>query len=87
MSPTVFAAVRDSLCSALGLDSDTHVITPESELLELPGAASIAMVRALVDIEDRLGVELDDEAIFRVRTVGDVCAVVAGKLKGAGNDG
>lgn len=76
MPQVVFTAVRDSLCSALGLDPGEGLITPESELLELPGAVSIALVRALDEIEDRLGVDLDDEAFFQVRTVGEVCAVV-----------
>jgi acyl carrier protein len=58
----------------LGIDAQTPLANGGLEL------TSAAIVRALIDLEDVFGVELDDAAIAtsRLETVGDLIVLVTG---------
>ncbi|WP_158709524.1 hypothetical protein [Streptomyces sp. NRRL S-15] len=51
----------------------------ESVLMDLPGATSLGMVRALTLIEDALTADLYDGTSEHIRTVGELCALVRAK--------
>jgi acyl carrier protein len=52
------------------LDADT--ITAEMELVADLGLDSARALELLVELEDRLGVEISDEDAARLNTVGDI---------------
>ena len=54
------------------LDADLESITPETRIAEDLGADSLDVVELLMSIEDELEVEVPDEEIENVKTVGDV---------------
>ncbi len=51
---------------------DRQQIKPESELVADLGIDSPKALAMLVDLEDRLDVEIDDEMVTRLNTVADV---------------
>jgi len=52
-------------------------IGPETELVADLDMDSAKSLELLVELEDRFGVEIDDEAIAVLNTVGDVLATIA----------
>jgi len=55
---------------------DAASITPESELVAHLGIDSPRALQLMVELEDRLGIEIEDEEVASFRTVGDVLAAV-----------
>jgi acyl carrier protein len=51
-------------------------IAPDSELVGDLGIDSPKALAMLVELEDRLDVEIDDEAVTRLRTVADVLGAI-----------
>lgn len=66
----VFEKVRDILCEQLELDEDT--VTMESLILDDLGADSLDIVDLVMSIEDEFEIEVPDEEIENVKSVGDV---------------
>lgn len=58
-----------------GVDPDE--ITPEMDLVADLGVDSPKALHLLIELEDRLGVEIPDEAAARIRTVADVYQFVS----------
>lgn len=54
------------------LDADVEAITAETRIAEDLGADSLDVVELLMSIEDEFDVEVPDEEIENVKTVGDV---------------
>lgn len=54
------------------LDADVETITAETKIAEDLGADSLDVVELLMSIEDEFDVEVPDEEIENVKTVGDV---------------
>lgn len=52
-------------------------LRPEHELVADLGIDSPKALRLLVQLEDQLGIEIDDEQAARMNTVGDVLEFVA----------
>jgi acyl carrier protein len=73
--------VRLALAEALEIDLAEFPSAPDVELGELPGVTSLALTRALGQIEERLGIDLY-EVTFDVRTVENLAAVVQRKVDG-----
>ena len=65
-----FDAVRDILVAQLDLDADK--VTGEAGIAEDLGADSLDVVELLMAIEDEFGVEIPDEEIENIKTVGDL---------------
>jgi len=63
----VRALVREALAAALRVDAAS--IGPDEPLQELPGADSVRLLKAIAELERRLGVEFEDEEIFRPQTL------------------
>ena len=54
------------------LDANVETITAETKIAEDLGADSLDVVELLMSIEDEFDVEVPDEEIENVKTVGDV---------------
>ena len=54
------------------LDADIDSMTAETRIAEDLGADSLDVVELLMSIEDEFSVEIPDEAIETLKTIGDV---------------
>ena len=66
----VFEKVRDMIASQLQVDAS--VITPESRLVEDLKADSANVMVMILELESEFGIEVEDEVILNLKTVGDV---------------
>ena len=66
----VFEKLRDMICDQLDLDPEN--VTEESLIIEDLGADSLDIVDLVMTIEEEFNVEVPDEEIENIRTVGDV---------------
>ena len=73
----VFEKVREMICNQLDLDPET--VNEGSLIIEDLGADSLDIVDLVMTIEEELGVEVPDEAIEQIRTVGDVVKYIESK--------
>jgi len=65
-----FEKVRDMIASQLQLDAAT--ITRESRLVEDLRADSANVMVMILELETEFGLEVEDEVILNLKTVGDV---------------
>ena len=70
----IFEKIRTILCQQLDLEED--VVTMESSIAEDLGADSLDIVDLLMSIEDEFEVEIPDEQIENIKTVGDVVSYI-----------
>ncbi len=66
----VFDQVRDMIASQLQVDAAS--ITPESRLVEDLKADSANIMVMILRLEEQFGIEVEDEVILNLKTVGDV---------------
>lgn len=66
----IFEQVRDMLAEQLQVDAAT--ITPESRLVEDLRADSANVMVMILELETQFGLEVEDEVILTLKTVGDV---------------
>jgi acyl carrier protein len=70
----IFEKVRDMLVSQLQVDASA--ITPESRLVEDLKADSANVMVLILELESAFGIEVEDEVILTLKTVGDVVAYI-----------
>ena len=70
-----FERIRGFLAEQLSID-DIDSITLESNLIEDFDADSLDVVDMVMTLEDEFGIEIPDEAISEMRTIGDVVRYV-----------
>ena len=70
----VFERIRAMLAEQLDIEEDK--ITMESDILEDFEADSLDVVDMVMTLEDEFGIEIPDEEIENVHTVGDVVRYV-----------
>ncbi len=70
----VFEKIRDILCEQLEQNADA--VTMESLVMEDLGADSLDVVDIVMSIEDEFEIEVPDEVIENVKTVGDIVKFV-----------
>lgn len=70
----VFEKIRDILAEQLEIDEDS--ITMESNIAEELGADSIDVVDLVMSIEDEFEIEVPDDEVENVKTVGDIVKYV-----------
>ena len=70
----VFEQVRDMIASQLQVDAAT--ITPESRLVEDLKADSANVMVMILELENLFGIEVEDEVILTLKTVGDVAGSI-----------
>ncbi len=66
----VFDQVRDMIASQLQVDPAS--ITADSRLVEDLKADSANIMVMILELENQFGVEVEDEVILNLKTVGDV---------------
>ncbi len=62
--------IKSLIAETLGVDEDQ--VTPEANLIDDLEADSLAIVELHMEIEEKLGVKIPDEAISELHTVQDV---------------
>lgn len=70
-----FDKVRDVIVETVGCDAEQ--VTPEATLAEDLGIDSLTSVELVMALEEALGVTIEDEAIPKLKTVGDVLNYLA----------
>lgn len=66
----IFDKVREILCDQLEIDE--KLVTMDSILLEDLGADSIDLADLVMTFEDEFELEISDEALENIKTVGDI---------------
>ncbi|MDD6283773.1 MAG: acyl carrier protein [Firmicutes bacterium] len=70
----VFEKIRDILCEQLDLEENQ--VSMDSNIADDLGADSLDIVDMLMSIEDEFEVEIPDEEIENIKTVGDAVAYI-----------
>lgn len=70
----VFEKIREILADQL--DVDAGDITMETQIQEDLGADSLDIVDLIMSIEDEFELEVPDEAVEHIKTVGDVVSYI-----------
>ena len=78
MGETHAQAVLQILADETGVALDK--IGESSELIGDLGIDSPRALQVLIEIEDKLDIEVDDEEVANLRTVGDILSVVAARF-------
>ena len=58
------------------LDVDVDRITPETDIADDLGADSLDVVEVLMSIEDEFKVEIPDEEIENIKTIGELASYI-----------
>ena len=69
-----FDKIKEILVEQLGADEDS--IALETNIQEDLGADSIAVMELIVEIEGEFDVEVPEEALMEIKTVGDMVAKI-----------
>lgn len=75
----MYEKVAELIADQLRIDAKT--ITPESRLLEDLKADSANVMMLIMDLESEMGIMVEDDALMRLKTVGDIVAYIQ-KRKG-----
>ena len=75
----VFEKVKSILCEQL--DYDDEKVTMESSIVDDLGADSLDVVDLVMSLEEEFDVEIPDEEIENVKTVGDMVKFVEARAK------
>ena len=70
----MFEEIRDSIASQLNIPAEN--ITLETRFVEDLKADSLDLVERVMDLEDRYGVEIPDEQLAEVKTVGQIIELI-----------
>ena len=74
----VFEKIQKILAELLSIDEST--ITMDSLIIDELGADSLDLVDAIVTINDEFGVEVPDEEVENLRSVGDVVKFIEANM-------
>ena len=66
----VFEKVREILCEQLEIDPDE--ITLDTNIIDDLGADSLDVVDLVMSIEESFDIEIPDEEVENIKTVGDI---------------
>lgn len=66
----VFEKVRDLIVDQLSVDADE--VKADANIQDDLGADSLDVVDLVMNIEEEFGVEIPDEAVANIKTVGDI---------------
>ena len=79
---TISATLNEIVRKFAPRDRAGVALTPETRLVDDFGIDSPRMIDIVLEVEDRFGVSVDDDAMARVRTFGEVLSLVL-ELTGA----
>ena len=71
-----FEKLKEIIVDQLGVDVDS--ITADTALEDL-GAASLDLVELVMTLEDEFNIQIEDDAMDSLKTVGDVLDYIASK--------
>lgn len=74
MDTEIFERIRDLLAEQLDIPADS--ITPESDIIEDLEADSLSVLDMVMTLEDEFDIEIPDEDVEKLRTVGNVASYV-----------
>ncbi len=74
----VFEKVRSILAELLSIDEES--ITMDSLIIDNLGADSLDLVDAVVTMNDEFGVEIPDDEVENLRSVGDVVKYIEANM-------
>lgn len=74
-----FEKLRDIIAETF--DCKAELVTPEASLSEDLGADSLAAAELIMALEEATGLTIDDEDTSKLKTVGDIWALVK-KIQG-----
>lgn len=74
----VFEKLKEIL--ALQLDADADDMTMDTKIIDDLGADSLDVVEMLMSVEDEFDVEIPDEKIEELKTIGDVVEYIQSKI-------
>lgn len=74
----VYEKLKDMVAEQLGVSADE--VKPESRLKEDLKADSASVMMLVMDVETEFGIEVEDDAIEKVKTVADMVAYVEEKM-------
>lgn len=71
----IFEKITEILAEQL--DADKDAMTNDTKIADDLGADSLDLVDLLMSIEDEFGVEIPDEDVEKLQTIGDVVEYIA----------
>ena len=74
MDTQIFEKIRDLLAEQLDIPADS--ITPESDIIDDLEADSLTVLDMVMSLEDEFDIEIPDEDVEKLRTVGSVVSYV-----------
>lgn len=74
MDTQIFEKIRDLLAEQLDIPADS--ITPESDIIDDLEADSLTVLDMVMMLEDEFDIEIPDEDVEKLRTVGSVVSYV-----------
>ena len=73
----VFAKVKEYLLMQLPVDESK--ITEDARMIEDLGADSANLMMLIMDLETEFDIQVEDEALASIKTVGDIVSYIADK--------
>lgn len=74
----VFEKVKEMLCEQLDVEEDK--VTPEASIVDDLGADSLDVVDLIMSLEEEFDVEVPDEDVENMKTVGDIVKYIENKI-------
>ena len=74
MDTQIFEKIRDLLTEQLDIPADS--ITPESDIIDDLEADSLTVLDMVMTLEDEFDIEIPDEDVEKLRTVGSVVSYI-----------
>lgn len=74
MDTQIFEKIRDLLAEQLDIPADS--ITPESDIIDDLEADSLTVLDMVMTLEDEFDIEIPNEDVEKLRTVGSVVSYV-----------
>lgn len=75
----VFEKVKETLCEQL--DVEEEKVTLEASIIDDLGADSLDVVDLVMSLEEEFEIEIPDEDVEHMKTVGDIVKYVENKTK------
>ena len=75
----VLEKVKEILSEQFDVEADT--LTPDTLLVDDLGADSLDVVDLLMSVEDEFDIEVPDEDIMKIKSIGDFVSYIEGKTK------
>ncbi len=73
----MFEEIRDQIAELLDIDSEK--ITEESDLITDLKADSMDIATLLLEVEEKYGIEIDEEDLDSLKSVGDIVKYISDK--------